>query len=384
MTRNIYNQTGYIDNLIVNGSLDSNLIPSSDLTYTLGDSSYRFKGLYTGIIANTQNVYLNSSSFPSNYPLNITAVNNTNDLIMLWNDHTGTNRWVWQLFSSDGGVTFNDMDFTEVGVADGRLYLKHGGTVGINTTNPNSSYALDVNGSALVQGDLNVSGSGSGYSLQIVPNTVGNYAQWIQFISNNGTTPLWNLNYVNGGDMNLSDTTNDGRLYISRASKTVGINTTTPNTSYGLDVGTAGIYVGTGGITLGNSSVSGYTPTALQVYEEDSAFGIDWTGPFSVSQAQNVQFIIVGSQVTLQVPAFQASATTTGRITNAVTLPTRFIPGTTIVKPIDVYNNSTLTQGRIQIDTSGNIIIGTDINLSVFTSGGNAGWEGFTFTYTVL
>ena len=75
MTRNIYNQTGYIDNLIVNGSLDSNLIPSSDLTYTLGDSSHRFKGLYTGIIANTQNVYLNSSSFPSEYPLNITAVN---------------------------------------------------------------------------------------------------------------------------------------------------------------------------------------------------------------------------------------------------------------------------------------------------------------------
>jgi len=291
MTRNIYNQTGYIDNLIVNGSVDSNLIPSSDLTYTLGDSSYRFKGLYTGIIANTQNVYLNSSSFPSNYPLNITAVNNTNDLIMLWNDHTGVNRWVWQLFSSDG-VNFNDMDFTEVGVADGRLYLKHGGTVGINTTNPNSTYALDVE--------------------------------------------------------------------------------------------SAGAYINKGGITLGNSSVSGYTPTALQVYEEDSAFGIDWTGPFSVSQAQNVQFIIVGSQVTLQVPAFQASATTTGRITNYVTLPTRFIPGTTIIKPIDVYNNSTLTQGRIQIDTSGNIIIGTDINLSVFTSGGNAGWEGFTFTYTVL
>ena len=122
MTRNIYNQTGYIDNLIVNGSVDSNLIPSSDLTYTLGDSSHRFKGLYTGIIANTQNVYLNSSSFTSEYPLNITAVNNTNDLIMLWNDHTGVNRWVWQLFSSDG-VNFNDMDFTEVGVADGRLYL---------------------------------------------------------------------------------------------------------------------------------------------------------------------------------------------------------------------------------------------------------------------
>ena len=98
----------------------------------------------------------------------------------------------------------------------------------------------------------------------------------------------------------------------------------------------------------------------------------------------NVQFIIVGSQVTLQVPAFQASATTTGRITNAVTLPTRFIPGTTIIKPIDVYNNSTLTQGRIQIQTTGTIIIGTDINLSAFVSSGNAGWEPFSITYTVI
>ena len=188
---------------------------------------------------------------------------------------------------------------------------------------------------------------------------------------------------MNLGCLNFNDGTNDGRLYIDR-NQSVGINTTNPNSSYALDVELAGVYVNTGGITLGNSSITGYTPTALSVYEEDSAFGIDWTGPFSVSQAQNVKFIIIGSQITLQVPAFQSAATATGRITSYVTLPSRFIPKDAVVKPIDVYNNSVLTQGRIQIDTTGYIIIGTDINLSVFTGSGNAGWEAFSFTYTVL
>ena len=86
----------------------------------------------------------------------------------------------------------------------------------------------------------------------------------------------------------------------------------------------------------------------------------------------------------LQVPAFQPTAAVNGRITNYATFPSRFIPKDVVIKPIDVYNNSVLTQERIQIDTSGNIIIGTDINLSVFTGTGNAEWEAFSFSYTVL
>jgi len=50
-------------------------------------------------------------------------------------------------------ISHPSLNFAETGVADGRLFLMPGGTVGINTTTPNKNYALEVNG------NLNVTGS---------------------------------------------------------------------------------------------------------------------------------------------------------------------------------------------------------------------------------
>jgi hypothetical protein len=79
----------------------------------------------------------NGATVP-NQALAIQALGTLNDLIACY-DSSATLRWHMTMVN-------NDFNFAESSVADGRLYLKKGGHVGINTTSPSTSYALDVNG----------------------------------------------------------------------------------------------------------------------------------------------------------------------------------------------------------------------------------------------
>ena len=66
-------------------------------------------------------------------------------------------------------------------------------------------------------------------------------------------------------------------------------------------------------------------------------------------------------------------------------LPTRFNPSSTLIFAIDIYENSAVYQGRMQIDNTGYIQIVSDINFSTFTANtGENGWKGFSISYSVI
>ena len=79
-----------------------------------------------------------------------------NDMAMIWFNRNAAKAWHWQLMNVSS--TYNgDLDFTETGVADGRLYLKKGGYLGVNNTSP--AYSLDVTGNGHLSTDLTVDGT---------------------------------------------------------------------------------------------------------------------------------------------------------------------------------------------------------------------------------
>ncbi|MCC3158005.1 hypothetical protein LJ737_12205 [Hymenobacter sp. 15J16-1T3B] len=90
-------------------------------------------------------------------PLSVQGTGTASDLVS-WKDAGGTSRWHFNL---DGG----GLNVAQTGVADYRLYLKPGGNVGINTSNPQA--ALDVTGNVRASGNFEV-----GLSIQSIDATV--------------------------------------------------------------------------------------------------------------------------------------------------------------------------------------------------------------------
>lgn len=114
-------------------------------------------------IINGKTATFDASAATSGYPMTLAGrLSGGNDLLLAFQDVNKVGQWHMQLNNGS-------LEFTEDGVADGRLFLEAGGNVGINTRNP--AYNLDVVGNAKISSTLTAgagiqftNGSISGYS----------------------------------------------------------------------------------------------------------------------------------------------------------------------------------------------------------------------------
>ncbi|MEX0273221.1 MAG: hypothetical protein AB3N16_02475 [Flavobacteriaceae bacterium] len=90
------------------------------------------------LLENKKTILVNGALEFNNHPLIIRA--NGND-VLAFQDNAGTTKWHWNILG-------NGLNFVETGVADYRLFLKNGGNVGFNTSNP--QYTADINGTARI------------------------------------------------------------------------------------------------------------------------------------------------------------------------------------------------------------------------------------------
>ncbi len=90
------------------------------------------------LVNNKGQVLVNQATSFNNHPLVLRA--NGND-VLAFEDNTGVPKWHWNILG--GGL-----NFVETNVADYRLFLKYGGNVGFNTSNPD--YTADINGTARI------------------------------------------------------------------------------------------------------------------------------------------------------------------------------------------------------------------------------------------
>jgi hypothetical protein len=81
------------------------------------------------IVSNKGQVLINNAPVFNNHPLVIRA---SGVDVLAFQDNTGTPKWHWNLLGTG-------LNFVETNVADYRLFLKNGGNVGINTSDPRAA-----------------------------------------------------------------------------------------------------------------------------------------------------------------------------------------------------------------------------------------------------
>lgn len=171
-----------------------------------------------GSIDVTGNVGIGTAN--PNRPLAIRARDGNEELISFENP-SGTTKW--HINQNLGGVS--GLNFVESGVADGRLFIKAGGNVGIGTTNPSAKLNVDPRGKGGIVIGNPSTGSGGFTSLIMEISAESDGYSSLQSIRKSGS--LW-------GDISLNP-------YAGN----IGIGTTTPKAK--LDV--------QGDIRAGNSDI---------------------------------------------------------------------------------------------------------------------------------
>lgn len=178
------------------------------------------------------------------------------------------------------------------------------GTVGINIATPNTSYKLDVNGSIYVNGDVNMNGS--------------------YFRNGNAQVAIGgidtNLMTLTGGILSIKPhvqskwTTNGSDIYYNTGS--VGINNSTPSSSYKLDVNgsvnTTGSYYINGNaltaITGIDSTIFSLTSGTLSIHPTQQQ---KWTS----ANATDIYWNVSGGRVGIgMVPTYQLDVSGNCRI----------------------------------------------------------------------
>ena len=91
------------------------------------------------LVQDRNQVLVNQATVFNNHPLVIKAQGVD---VLAFEDSSGTPKWHWNLLA-------NGLNFVESNVADYRLFLENGGSVGINTNTPTEQ--LDINGNARIR-----------------------------------------------------------------------------------------------------------------------------------------------------------------------------------------------------------------------------------------
>jgi hypothetical protein len=202
-------------------------------------------GAYRLFINKSGNVGIGTTN-PRN-PLAIRASGLGEELISFENPNGVTK---WHINQNRGGIR-HGLNFVETGVADGRLFIKEGGNVGIGTTNPGAKLDVIGNvkiGSASSDGRLEISSVGSAL---ITANSDGD-----GFDGGPRTISFGIVEEIVDGDQNLGFTVRDEtaggvyRLFINKNGN-VGIGTTAPQ--HPLHMG-SGAHVTAGGVWTNASS----------------------------------------------------------------------------------------------------------------------------------
>ncbi len=138
----------------------------------------------------------------------------------------------------------------------------------------------------------------------------------------------------------------------------------------------------TSGLKLVNTT-TGYVPTGLRNYMEGS-FTASFTGAATLSSL-TIYYTWVGNKVTLKIPAVPTTSETSAAVltaTGAISIAA-LCPTTALYFPILLTDNGSATTGRLQITSTGNIIIGVGAGGTAFAGISTLSWQPLEVTYHI-
>ena len=146
--------------------------------------------------------------------------------------------------------------------------------------------------------------------------------------------------------------------------------------------GTGNVWVNSNGLKIQNSSLTSYTPAALNTYSYDT-INISFSGPFTQSAA--ILATRVGKLCTLTFPVIQAASSVSALLTGG-NLPSNYLPAYGCKMPCRVYNSGTtsVNPGLFYVSTSGSMTFAADMTNSSFSSSGTVGPFSFMVSWIAL
>ncbi len=177
----------------------------------------------------------------------------------------------------------------------------------------------------------------------------------------------------------LSYTGADANITNINTTNFTGTNTYSTSLRCSSLTGTNG-YLG----SLTMQSLGATNPTGLNYYEVIAPSIQNFTGPWLTSVGTNISYQRLGNVVTCQIgDGLSATNTNTDDITATLTtLPTNFLPATSMAIPVSIINNSALANGALTIFPPSKKITITPVG-GVFALG-NSGLNGTSFSWSVV
>lgn len=146
---------------------------------------------------------------------------------------------------------------------------------------------------------------------------------------------------------------------------------------YTLNLGTTST---TTGITL-NNSVSSYSPTVLNHFEETTATAT-FTQSGGYSQAVTIRLKRIGTHVFLEIPGFAGTSTASASIVSGADIPARFRPALLQEFSARVVAVGAATAGELTISTGGVISLFASISGGSFLTANTSGLGTNSITYS--
>jgi hypothetical protein len=122
-----------------------------------------------------------------------------------------------------------------------------------------------------------------------------------------------------------------------------------------------------------------FSNTVADISQSIVNVSVSWTGPFSSLQASTLMIRQLGRLVMLELPGITATggnAIATATAYGAI--PVGLRPLGQIYLPVPIMSNSVYlaANGKVSVDTSGNVVINPDmLGSGLWSALGNAGWQ---------